>query len=94
MMRQDVPGVDFIGSSIALWGRSHDSTALMEVIQNIVLNEGVPYPTFQGKWVKDPTNFMLDICTYGGPMDSVASYAKQMGLMKIGCLSHLCFLTF
>ena len=36
MMRQDVPGVDFIGSSIALWG-SPDSTALMEVIQDIVL---------------------------------------------------------
>ena len=35
MMRQDVPGVDFIGSSIALWG-SPDSTALMEVIQDMI----------------------------------------------------------
>lgn len=82
MMRQDVPGVDFIGSSIALWG-SPDSIALMDVIQNIVKEEGLPYPTFNGKWVKDPTNYMPDICTYGGLMDSVASYAKQMGLKVI-----------
>ncbi|WFE86978.1 hypothetical protein [Parabacteroides chongii] len=82
MMRQDVPGVDFIGSSIALWG-SPDSTALMEVIQNIVLSEGLPYPTFQGKWVKDPTAFLPDLRTYGGVQDSMASYAKQMGLKVI-----------
>lgn len=82
MMRQDVPGVDFIGSLIALWG-SPDSIALMDVIQNIVKEEGLPYPTFNGKWVKDPTNYMPDICTYGGLMDSVASYAKQMGLKVI-----------
>lgn len=82
MMRQDVSGVDFIGSSIALWG-SPDSLALTDVIQRIVLDEGLPYPTFQGKWVKDPTNFMPDLCTYGGLMDSVASYAKQMGLKVI-----------
>lgn len=55
----------------------------MEVIENIVLNEGLPHPMFNGKWVKDPTNFMPDICTYGGLMDSVASYAKQMGLKVI-----------
>lgn len=82
MMRQDVPGVDFIGSSIALWG-SPDSVALMDVIQNIVLEEGLPHPMFNGKWVKDPTSFMPDICTYGGLMDSVASYARQMGLKVI-----------
>lgn len=82
MMRQDVPGVDFIGSSIALWG-SPDSTALMEVIQNIVLTEGLPHPTFGGKWVKDPTSFMPDVRSYGGLQDSMASYARQMGLKVI-----------
>lgn len=82
MMRQDVPGVDFIGSSIALWG-SPDSIALMDVIQDIVLKEGLPHPTFQGKWVKDYTAFMPDLWTYGGIMDSAASYAKQMGLKVI-----------
>lgn len=82
MMRQDVPELDFIGSSIAFWG-SPDSTALMEVIQEIVLEEGLPYPTFQGKWVKDPTSFLPDLRTYGGIQDSMASYAKQMGLKVI-----------
>ena len=82
MMRQDVPGVDFIGSSIALWG-SPDSVALLDVIQNIVINEDLPHPMFQGKWVKDPASFMPDLWTYGGLMDSMASYAKQMGLKVI-----------
>jgi len=48
---QALPGVDFIGSSIALWG-SPDSAALLDVIQNIVLSEGLPHPTINGKWVK------------------------------------------
>lgn len=82
LMRQAVPGVDYIGSSIAFWG-SPDSIALMDVIQNVVLEEGLPYPTFQGKWVKDPTAFMPDLLTYGRLYDSIPSYAKQMGLKVI-----------
>ncbi|MDM8253567.1 hypothetical protein QUW52_03710 [Phocaeicola barnesiae] len=82
LMRQAVPRVDYIGSSIAFWG-SPDSIALMGVIQNIVKEEGLPYPTFQGKWVKDPTAFMPDLLTYGGLYDSIPSYAKQMGLKVI-----------
>ena len=87
MMRQDVPGVDFIGSAIALWG-SPDSTALMDVIQDIVKEEGLPYPTFQGKWVKDPTSFMPDVRTYGNLYDSIASYVKQMGLKVVHAYDH------
>lgn len=79
---EPIPGVDFIGSSIALWG-SPDSTALMDVIQTIVLEEGLPHPIFNGKWVKDPTSFMPDLQTYGNRYDSIASYAKQMGLKVI-----------
>ncbi|MFV0272923.1 MAG: hypothetical protein ACK5HZ_14865 [Macellibacteroides fermentans] len=82
LMRQAVPEVDYIGSSIALWG-SPDSIALMDVIQDIVLKEKLPYTTFQGKWVKDPTSFMPDLWTYGNQYDSIASYAKQMGLRVI-----------
>lgn len=76
MQRQAVPGVDYIGSSIALWG-SPDSIALMDVIQTIVLEEGLPYPTFNGKWVKDPTSFMPDLFITGSPYDSIASYANK-----------------
>lgn len=87
LKRQAVPGVDFIGSSVALWG-SPDSLALMDVIQTIVKDEGLPYPTFQGKWVKDPTAFMPDLRTYGNLYDSIASYAKQMGLRVIHAYDH------
>ena len=82
LKRQDVPGVDYIGSSIALWG-SPDSIALMDVIQRIVLDEGLPYPTYRGKWVKDPSSFAPDVWVYGGLYDSIASYTKQMGLHGI-----------
>lgn len=82
LMRQAVPGVDYINSSIALWG-SPDSIALMTVIQDIVLKENLPYPTFQGKWVKDPSAFKPDLVSYGGQYDSIASYAKQMGIKAL-----------
>ena len=87
LMRQAVPGVDYIGSSIAMWG-SPDSIALMDVIQNIVKEEGLPYPTFQGKWVKAPPAFRPDIITHGNLYDSIASYARQMGLKAILAYDH------
>ena len=74
--------VDYIGSSVALWG-SPDSTALMDVIQNIVLSEGLPYPTVNGKWIKDPAAFVPDIITYGNLYDSVISYASRLGFKSI-----------
>lgn len=79
---EPLPEVDFIGSSIALWG-SPDSTALMDVIQNVVLSEGLPYPTVDGKWVKDPAAYMPDVMTYGTLYDSIASYTKRLGLKAV-----------
>jgi hypothetical protein len=79
---QPLPGVDFTGSSIALWG-SPDSTALMDVIQNIVQEEGLPYPTINGKWVKDPAAFVPDAITSGGLYDSIISYTSQLGFKAI-----------
>lgn len=79
---EPIPGVDFTGSSVALWG-SPDSCALMDVIQNIVLSEGLPYPQFNGRWVKDPTNFQPDLMTYGNKYDSTISYAERLGLKTI-----------
>lgn len=74
--------VDFIGSSVALWG-SPDSTALMDVIQNIVISEGLPYPTVNGKWIKDPAAYVPDAMTYGNQYDSIISYTSQLGLKSI-----------
>jgi hypothetical protein len=69
---EPLPGVDFIGSSIALWG-SLDSRALLDVIQDIVLKEDLPYPTIDGKWVKDPSALVPDAMTNGNLNDSIIS---------------------
>ncbi len=79
---EPIPDVDYIGSSIALWG-SPDSIALMDVIYNIVKSEGLPCPTVDGKWIKDPTAFKPDVFTYGGEYDSIISYASQLGFKAI-----------
>jgi hypothetical protein len=50
---QAIPGVDYIGSKVALWG-CPDTIALMSVIQTIVLSEDLPYPALNGKWVQRP----------------------------------------
>lgn len=82
LMVEALPRVDFIGSSIALWG-SPDSTALMDVIQDIVLNEGLPYPKVNGKWIKDPSAFVPDILTEGAEYDQMIDYAAQLGFKAI-----------
>ncbi len=79
---QRVPGVDFIGSSVAFWG-SPDDKALMDVIQTIVLKENLPYPTIGGKWVKDPSAFVPDAWANGGVYDSLLSYTKRLGFKTI-----------
>ncbi|WP_455673693.1 hypothetical protein [Phocaeicola sp.] len=79
---EPIPGVDVVGSSIALWG-SPDSTALMDVIQNIVISEGLPYPKVNGKWVKDPAAYVPDLMTSGNQYDSIVSYASQLGFKSI-----------
>ncbi|SMO76733.1 hypothetical protein [Solitalea koreensis] len=79
---QPLPGVDYIGSSIALWG-SPDSTALMDVVQKIVLSEKLPYPTINGKWVKDPSAYVPDALTSGNLNDSIISYTSRLGFKTI-----------
>lgn len=79
---QPLPGVDYIGSSIALWG-SPDSTALMDVVHNIVLSEGLPHPTINGKWVKDPVAFVPDVLTSGKLYDSIVPYTVRLGFKAI-----------
>ena len=79
---EPIPEVDLIGSSVALWG-SPDSTALLDVIQEIVLAEGLPHPTIGGKWIKDPAAYAPDVMTEGLQYDSIISYTKQMELPAI-----------
>ncbi len=80
---QALPGVDFIGSSIALWG-SPDSSALLDVVQEIVINEKLPHPMVNGKWIKDPARYIPDaLVTDGALYDSVVSYVSQIGFKAI-----------
>ncbi len=79
---QPLPGVDYIGSSVALWG-SPDSTALLDVIQDIVLKEKLPHPTINGKWIKDPAAFVPDLLTSGNLNDSTISYTSRLGFKTI-----------
>ena len=79
---QALPGMDYIGSSIALWG-SPDSTSLLDVIQNIVLSEGLPHPILNGKWIKDPARYIPDVTTEGNQFDSTLTYVSQLGFKAI-----------
>ena len=72
--------VDFIGSSIAMYGCP--DTLGLNVIENIVLAEGLPHPTIDGKWIKDPAAFRPDIA-WSGVHDSLISYAKQINFKAI-----------
>jgi hypothetical protein len=79
---QAIPGVDYIGSAVALWG-CPDTIALMTVIQNIVVSEGLPHPMLNGKWVKDPARYVPDVLWVGSTYDSAISYTSQLGFKGI-----------
>ncbi|WP_147243561.1 hypothetical protein [Chitinophaga flava] len=71
---------DFIGSSVALYA-CPDSLGL-HTIEKIVLAEGLPHPTIDGKWIKDPAGFRPDIAWWG-PHDSLAAYAGQLNIKGV-----------
>ncbi|QJB31912.1 hypothetical protein HF329_11475 [Chitinophaga oryzae] len=71
---------DFIGSSVALYV-CPDSLGL-STIEKIVLAEGLPHPTIDGKWIKDPAAYRPDIAWYG-PHDSLAAYAGRLQIKGI-----------
>jgi hypothetical protein len=77
---QAIQGIDYIGSSIAFWG-APDKVAL-NVIENVVLNEGLPHPMVNGKWIKDPAVYIPDVAWHG-VYDSCISYVKQLGFKGI-----------
>lgn len=76
----DTVNVDFTGSSVAFYACPDESG--LKVIEKIVLNEGLPYVTRHGKWVKDPASFCPDIAWWGAH-DSLVSYASQLGLKAV-----------
>ncbi|MGH2645585.1 MAG: hypothetical protein ACRDE2_16665, partial [Chitinophagaceae bacterium] len=77
-----IPGVDYIGSAVALWG-CPDTIALLTVIRDIVKSEGLPYPMLNGKWAKDPARYIPDVSWVGRTYDSAISYTYQLGFKGI-----------
>lgn len=72
---QAIPGIDYIGSSVALWGAPDDIG--LKIIENVVLKEGLPHPKVNGKWIKDPAAYIPDVAWYG-VYDSCVSYVRQL----------------
>jgi hypothetical protein len=79
-LTQALPGIDFKGSSVALWA-APDSEGL-KVIEAIVLNENLPHPEVNGKWIKDPSAYIPDV-SWSGNYDSCISYVRQLGFKGI-----------
>ncbi|HEV2483610.1 MAG TPA: hypothetical protein VGS79_28285 [Puia sp.] len=77
-----IPGVDMVGSSVALWA-SPDSIALMTVMRDIVITEGLPYPELRGKWVKDPARYTPGVLWVGNTFDSAVSYTHALGFTSV-----------
>ena len=71
---------DYIGSAIAFYACPDDLG--LKVIEKIVLGEGLPYITRNGKWVKDPTSYQTDLAWWG-VHDSLVSYANQLGVKGV-----------
>ncbi|MCO5946533.1 hypothetical protein [Mucilaginibacter flavidus] len=77
---QAIPDLDLIGSSIALWGAPDDLA--LNVLENIVVNEKLPYPKVNGKWIKKPARYIPDVAWYGN-YDSCLVYTKRLGFKAI-----------
>ncbi|KFC59578.1 hypothetical protein FEM08_16270 [Flavobacterium gilvum] len=80
MVVDGLEGVDLLNSAIALYA-CPDKKGL-SVIETIVKNEGLPYITDKGKWIKSPKNNRPDVA-WSGVHDSLISYTKQIGFKGV-----------
>ncbi|BCU78046.1 hypothetical protein llg_27610 [Luteolibacter sp. LG18] len=81
MMSDPIPGVDYIGSSVALYACPDDLG--IETLRTIFQAEKLPYITDrEGKWVRDPAAARPTLY-WNGPVDKAIDYAKAMGFRDI-----------
>lgn len=81
MMGDPIPGVDYIGSKVALYACPDDMG--IETLRTIFKGEGLPYITDRdGKWVRDPAAARPTLY-WNGPVDKAIDYAKAMGFRDI-----------
>ncbi|MCI7357213.1 MAG: hypothetical protein MSK40_05845 [Parabacteroides sp.] len=71
---------DMVGSSVAFFICPKKRT--LKLYEQIVKNEGLPYITNRGKWVRDPEAACADLAWWG-KHDSLISYASQLGVYAV-----------
>ena len=71
---------DVLGSSVAFFVCPKEHT--LKLYEKVVLEEGLPYITQQGKWVRDPKAACADLAWWGRH-DSLISYATQLGVRAV-----------
>lgn len=80
MTSDPVPGVDFIGSAVALYACPDDMG--LDTIESIILAEGLPHYEIEGKWIRDPAMFRPTVY-WSGARDKCIEYTKALGLKDI-----------
>jgi hypothetical protein len=80
MTSDPVPGVDFIGSAVALYACPDDQG--LKTIESIIIAEGLPHYTVDGKWIRDPASFR-PTAYWSGSRDKCIEYTKALGIKDI-----------
>ena len=75
------PGVDFIGSTVALYACPTDLAP--GTLRKIVEDEPILKPKIDGRWVHDPALLKPDIAWNGGPHDKMIEYAEALTLNAV-----------
>lgn len=78
--RVEAVDADLEGSSVAFFACPKGQT--LKLYEKIVKNEGLPYVTNRGKWVRDPEAACADLAWWGRH-DSLISYASQLGVYAV-----------
>ncbi len=80
MISDPLPGVDFIGSGVALYACPDDQG--LKTLEKIILAEGLPYITIHGKWIRDPASFSPTVY-WMGSVDKAIEYTKALGIKDL-----------
>ena len=80
MVSDPVEGVDFLGSAVALYACPDDRG--LATLERITKDEGLPYVTIDGKWLRDPAAIGPSMF-WNGPVDKAIEYTKAMGFNDI-----------
>ncbi len=76
-----IPGVDFLGSSVALYACPDDLG--LATIEKIILAEKLPYVTdSDGVWIRNPASYRATVY-WNGPVDKAIEYTRALGLKDI-----------